>query len=126
MCLSFGVPHYLRAPLEPPMQKLTTPAVSSEAIVEAIRMLRNSRINELLKTDEALHRVLGKLYGTTTLTDVKKEFIRRDLLALRNTSLDINHYGSLVREVKEHGGTGLASNVLFMQELEGIFKKYGF
>lgn len=108
------------------MQKLTTPAVSSEAIVEAIRMLRNSRINELLKTDEALHRMLGKLYGTTTLTDVKKEFIRRDLLALRNTSLDINHYGSLVREVKEHGGTGLASNVLFMQELETIFSKYGF
>lgn len=107
------------------MQKQTTSPVSTEAIIEAIRMLRNSRITELLKNDDALLRLLEKRYGTTALTDVKKEFIRRDLTALRNTSLDLDHYGTLIRQVKEQGGTGLASNELFILELEGIFSKFG-
>jgi hypothetical protein len=108
-----------------PLQSL--PKVSPEAIIETIRMLRDNHINELLKTDEALFRFLKKHYDTVAISPIKKEFLKRDLIELKKTSLDLVHYSSLIKETKERGGMELAgSHRLFIQELNVIFQKYGF
>ena len=108
-----------------PLQSL--PKVSPEAIIETILMLRDNRINELLKTDEALSRFMEKHCDIVSISPIKKEFLKRDLIELKRTSLDLVHYSSLIKEIKERGGMELAgSPVLFIQELNVIFQKYGF
>jgi hypothetical protein len=107
------------------MQKKTSPAVSLNIIIETIQLLRNHRINELLRNDQALLKFLEKHYGTEDLSATKREFLKRDLSILKSSKLNELHYAPLIREIQEKGGTELVhSHTLFNLELGEIFKKY--
>ena len=90
-------------------------------------MLRNSRITELVKSDAHLMAFLEKNFDRPAVSHVKREFLKRDLLVLKNSKLDLVHYASLIREIRERGGMELTgTTILFAQELEVTFGKHGF
>lgn len=101
--------------------------LSTESIITYLHTLRNQRLLELSKHDDALMDVLEDLYNTIAISAVKREFMKRDLQELRNSSLDLVHYSSLINEIKKTGDPGLAErSPLFVDEMKQIFKKYGF
>lgn len=107
------------------MENETTPSVSTEAITQTVHMLRNSWLTKLLSDDQSLLKFLSRQFDVHALSDVKKEFLKRELNLLRSSPLDHKHYDPLIREVKERGGTELVgSNQLFLQEVEPIILKY--
>jgi hypothetical protein len=101
--------------------------ISTEIVIEDLRSIRDNHINELLKNDDSLMLYLEVHYNTIAISSLKKEFLKRDLTELRNSSLDLVHYASLIKELKETGNL-ISSELhpLFQNELKSIFQKYGF
>lgn len=101
--------------------------VSTEIVIEDLRGVRDNQISELLKNDDSLMSYLEAHYNTIAISSLKKEFLKRDLTELKNSSLDLVHYASLIKEVKETGNLiASESHPLFQGELKMIFQKYGF
>lgn len=101
--------------------------LSTESIITYLHMLRNQRLLELSRHDDALMDLLEDLYNTIAISAVKREFMKRDLQELRSSSLDLVHYSSLITEIKKGGDASIAErSPLFVEELKQIFKKYGF
>lgn len=100
--------------------------LSTESIITYLHALRNQRLLELSRHDDALLDLLEELYNTVAISAVKREFMKRDLQELRSTSLDLVHYSGLITEIKKTGNSGLAeTSHLFVEEMKQIFKKYG-
>ena len=100
--------------------------ISTESVITYLQTLRNQRLLELARHDDALMDLLEELYNTVAISAVKREFIKRDLQELRSSSLDLVHYSSLISEIKKTGDSGIAgTSKLFVDELKQIFKKYG-
>jgi hypothetical protein len=101
-----------------------TAEISTDNIIASIRDVRNQQIDELTK-DSVLMAFLEHYYDTLVISKVKKEFLLKDLKELKDTSLDLAHYSSLITQK-----TGLktlsidGSNKLFFLELERLFSKY--
>ena len=101
--------------------------VSTEIVIEDLRGIRDNQIGELLKNDDSLMSYLEVHYNTIAISSLKKEFLKRDLTELKNSSLDLVHYASLIKEVKETGNlVSTELHPLFQAELKVIFQKYGF
>jgi hypothetical protein len=101
--------------------------ISTEIVIEDLRNIRDSHISELLKNDDSLMSYLETHYNTIAISSLKKEFLKRDLTELKNSSLDLVHYSSLIKEVKETGNLFSSErHPLFQYELRLIFQKYGF
>lgn len=91
-----------------------------------IRDTRNRQIDELIK-DSALMSFLEEHYETFAISAVKKEFLKRDLKELQTSSLDLAHYSSLIKQVKEAViDIELTNHPLILQEFKRLFQKYGF
>lgn len=100
---------------------------STEVIIENLRSIRNGTINSLLKNDDSLMAFLEKHFDTIAISPVKREFLKRDLVEIKNSSLDLVHYSSLIKEIKETGNSvAIKGHSLFHLELKVIFEKYGF
>lgn len=100
---------------------------STEVIIENLRSIRNNTINGLLKNEDCLMAFLEKHFDTIAISPVKREFLKRDLVELKDSSLDLVHYSSLIKEIKEKGNmTVNKDHPLFNQELKLICEKYGF
>lgn len=100
--------------------------LSTESIITYLHSLRNQRLHELSRYDDALMDVLEELYNTVAISAVKREFMKRDLQELRGTSLDMVHYSALIAEIKKTGNPELAEkSPLFVDEMKQVFKKYG-
>jgi len=97
-----------------------------EKIINSVRQTRDSLITELLQ-DAALKSFLEVQYEIISLSPIKLEFLKRDLMELQRSSLDLAHYSSMIKQMKENN-TSLSSDIhpLFHQELKTIFRKYGF
>lgn len=106
--------------------QVVTPAnVSVESIITQIRAHRDSTIQKLLQ-EVNLMAFLEDRYGVFQISNVRKEFLKRDLLELKNTSVDLVHYASLIKEIKENSNAAWQEHDLFLTELDILFKKYGF
>lgn len=100
--------------------------LSTESIISYLHMLRNKRLLELARHDDALMDLLEDLYNTVAISAVKREFMKHDLQELRGTSLDLVHYSGLITEIKKRGDVEIAeTSPLFVDELKRIFRKYG-
>lgn len=100
--------------------------LSTESIITYLHKLRNQRLLELSKHDDALMDLLEDLYNTVAISAVKREFMKRDLQELRSSSLNLVHYSSLITEIKNSGNPELAeTSPLFAEEMKQVFKKYG-
>jgi hypothetical protein len=101
-------------------------ALPIDKIVEVIRELRNAIIKGFL-LDENLVPYFKSRF-TKELTDVKKQFLKKDLTELLISPVDLAHYSSLIKEIKESNSTSpaLHNEGLFYEELNPIFAKYTF
>ena len=110
--------------MEPNRTTEKTESISMDQIIASIRDVRDRQIDELTK-DSVLMAFLEHYYDTLVISNVKKEFLLKDLRELRNSSLDLVHYSSLIKQA-----TGLKTlfvdrnNKLFFLELERLFDKY--
>ncbi len=100
--------------------------ISTEFVIDMLRTVRDSTINAILKNDDSLMSFLEEHYDTIAISSVKQEFLKRDLNELKNSSLDLVHYSSLIKEIKETGNLiSREGHPLFHHELRVIFQKYG-
>lgn len=99
--------------------------ISIDQSIDTIRAHRDEHLKQLLN-DSQLMIFLEAQYDVFQISNVRKEFLKRDLTDLQNTSLDLVHYAALIRDMKEGTTTNVAGHPLFLEELRNIFKKYGF
>ena len=104
----------------------SSPQVSIDKIILMIRSTRDRQIGELIK-DSFLMSFLEEHYDTFAISAVKKEFLKRDLKELQNSSLDLAHYSSLIKQMKESPvEIELINHPLVLQEFKRLFEKYWF
>jgi hypothetical protein len=98
--------------------------VSVDQIITSIRDSRDRQIEEL-KKESVLMAFLEHYYDTLVISDVKKQFLLKDLNELRNSALDLSHYSSLITQMKDKKAATIdSSHKLFLSELKNIFEKY--
>lgn len=100
--------------------------LSVEKVIDLIRQLRNELVKEFL-VDENLKAYFQKEY-TRELSNIKTEFLKRDLKELLISPVDLSHYSSLIKQIRESNSASLAegNQELFYKEIESIFKKYNY
>ena len=100
--------------------------ISTERIIDLVREVRNGLIRDFLQ-DENLKSYFAEQYNKD-LSQIKLEFLKRDLKELLNSPVDLPHYALLIKQMQELNTASIASSnhELFYKELEGIFKKYNY
>ncbi|NOT73446.1 MAG: hypothetical protein HOP08_00860 [Cyclobacteriaceae bacterium] len=95
-------------------------------IIENIQTIRNQRALDLLD-DASLMSFLEEHFNTIAISAIKREFLKRDLTLLQNSSLDLEHYSSLITQMKDANiEIPDVNHPLFLHELNSLVKKYGF
>ena len=98
--------------------------VSIEKIIDSIRESRDHLITGFLQ-GSALFPFLEQNFNITTLSPIKLEFLKRDLKELQTSTLDLVHYSSLIKQMKDANTyLSVTDHPLVLQELRGIFQKY--
>ncbi|MBL7845032.1 MAG: hypothetical protein JNK44_14295 [Cyclobacteriaceae bacterium] len=109
------------------MQQANTTGVrlTDEAILDHIRTLRNNLIKDFLD-ERFLITYFSEVYNRKELTNVKIEFIKRDLKEMLIHPVDLKHYGDLITQLRETNTASLAekNEKLFYADVEKIFKQY--
>jgi hypothetical protein len=101
-------------------------SLSIENIIDIVRSVRNDLIKEYLQ-DERLSSHYKEKFRKE-LTNVKREFLKRDLRELLIAPVDLAHYSKLITQLKETNSASLSekSHIFFNEELDRIFNKYSF
>ena len=104
---------------------LETTNWSDEAIVDLIRKVRNDLIKDFLD-DRYLLDYLGNRFRISEISRVKTEFIRNDLKELLISPVNIGHYDSLMRQIRDTDSASISAGNenLFYKEIESLLKKY--
>lgn len=98
--------------------------VSMDQIITSIRDSRDRQIVELMK-EPVLMAFLEHYYNVLAISEVKKQFLIKDLNELQASPLDLSHYSSLITQMKETKTSTIDdSHKLFFSELKSIFQKY--
>jgi len=82
------------------MQPSTLSTWNTDRIIEDIQNRRIILIKELF-IEQRLDLYLSEMYEGLKLSQVKSEFLKRDLKQLSESSLDLVHYATLIRKAKE-------------------------
>lgn len=100
--------------------------LSVEKIIDRVRQLRNDLIKEFL-VDQNLQAYFLQQYKKE-LSPVKIEFCKKDLKELLISPVDLTHYSSLIKKIKESSSVDSMDDdmTLFYKDLNTIFKKYNF
>jgi hypothetical protein len=98
---------------------------TDERILELVRKLRNDLIKDFLD-ERHLKEYLASQFRVNGLSNIKIEFIKKDLKELLISPVNTNHYQGLIDQIRETDSAGLTetNESLFYKELENIFKKY--
>jgi hypothetical protein len=101
-----------------------TTSLSVERIIDLIRTVRNDLIKDFLN-DDFLNKYYTQLHSKI-LSNVKREFLKRDLKELLISPVDLVHYSKLINQIRETGTASLAHKNadLFYREIETILNKY--
>ena len=94
-------------------------------IISLITKLRNDLIKDFLD-ERLLKEYFHAKYMLAELSNVKIQFIRKDLKELYMSQLDTKHYQSIIEEIKNNERISLAegNEQLFYKEIENILQKY--
>lgn len=97
---------------------------SDERILELVRKLRNDLIKDFLD-ERHLKDYVSNQFKVNDLSNIKIEFIKKELKELLISPVNTNHYQGLIDQIRETDSAGLSENdTLFYKELEYIFKRY--
>lgn len=100
--------------------------LSVEKIIDLVRSVRNDLINDFLKADRVSSYFEEQF--NKKITNVKKEFLKRDLKELLIAPVDLVYYAGLINQIKETNSVSISdtNREFFYKELDKIFKKYSF
>lgn len=100
--------------------------ISTERIIDLVREVRNGLVRDFL-LDENLKSYFREQYKKD-LSQIKLEFLKRDLRELMASPVDLPHYALLIKQMQEVNTASITSSnhTLFYKELERIFKKYNY
>jgi hypothetical protein len=95
-------------------------------VVELILKLRNDLIRDFLD-ERFLKKYVQTKYHHSDISQIKLEFIRKDLKGLYLSPVNTKHYTPLIEEIQSHENISLVGNEqLFYRDVESIFEKYIF
>ena len=100
---------------------------TDDRILELVRKLRNDLIKDFLD-ERHLKAYLATHFRVNELSNVKIEFIKKDLKELLISPVNTSHYQGLIAQIRETDSAALteSNEPLFYKELELIFKRYMF
>ena len=100
--------------------------LSIERIIDLVRNVRNGLIQDFLQ-DANLRTYFLQQYNRE-LSQVKSEFLKRDLKELLDSPVDLSHYGLLIKQMQDSNTASISSthHDLFYKELEKIFSRYNY
>ena len=100
---------------------------TEDRILDLVRKLRNDLIKDFLD-ERHLKAYLASQFRVNELSNIKIEFIKKDLKELLISPVNTNHYQSLIDQIRETDTAGISetNEPLFYKELEVIFKRYMF
>ena len=100
---------------------------TEDRILELVRKLRNDLIKDFLD-ERHLKEYLSNNFRVSELSNIKIEFIKKDLKELLISPVNTNHYQVLIDQIRETDSAGISESnePLFYKELEMIFKRYMF
>lgn len=100
---------------------------TDDRILELVRKLRNDLIKDFLD-ERHLKAYLATHFRVNDLSNIKIEFIKKDLKELLISPVNISHYQGLISQIRETDSAALteSNEPLFYKELELIFKRYMF
>jgi len=109
-----------------PDSRQTENKISTERLIDLVREVRNGLIRDFLQ-DENLKTYFTEQYNKE-LSQIKLEFLKRDLKDLLLSPVDLPHYALLIKQMQELNTASLTNthHELFYKELESIFKKYNY
>ncbi|HEX8041653.1 MAG TPA: hypothetical protein VF490_21045 [Chryseosolibacter sp.] len=98
---------------------------TDERILELVRKLRNDLIKDFLD-ERQLKQYVANNFRVYDLSNIKIEFIKKDLKELLISPVNTNHYQGLIDQIRETDTAGITetNEPLFYKELESIFKRY--
>jgi hypothetical protein len=104
---------------------LQTSEKSAIDIIDVIRKLRNELIKDFLD-ERKLIEYLSEQYRVLQLSNVKIQFIKKDLRELLISPVDKTLYAPIINDYESTGSIALAegNEKLFYKEIEGVLKKY--
>ena len=96
-------------------------------IIDLITKLRNDLIKDFLD-ERFLREYAQSKYHISDISNVKVEFIKKDLKDLYLSPLNTTHYQPLVEEIQTNERTSLAegNEALFYREIDNIVQRYFF
>ncbi len=100
---------------------------TEDRILDLVRKLRNDLIKDFLD-ERHLKAYIANQFRVNELSNIKIEFIKKDLKELLISPVNTNHYQSLIDQIRETDTAGISetNEPLFYRELEVIFKRYMF
>lgn len=100
---------------------------TDDRILDLVRKLRNDLIKDFLD-ERFLKEYVFNEFRVHELSQVKIEFIKRDLKELLISPVNINHYQPLIEQIRETDSAAISemNEPLFYKELEMVFKRYLF
>ena len=98
---------------------------SQENNIDLIQKIRNDLVKDFLD-ERFLKEYLAVHYHVRELSNVKVEFIKKELKELLQVPLDKAHYDSLLTRLNETDATTLADgdDQLFYAEIEKVLRRY--
>lgn len=98
---------------------------TDESVIDLVRKLRNDLIKDFLD-ERHLKDYVAAQFGLRDLSNIKIEFIKKDLKDLLISPVNVNHYAPLITQIKLTDSASLSevNEELFYRELDNIFKRY--
>jgi hypothetical protein len=93
--------------------------------IDLIQKIRNDLVKDFLD-ERYLKEYLSDHYHVRELSNIKVEFIKKELKELLQVPLDQSHYDSLLTRLKATDATSLADgdDQLFYAEIEKVLRRY--
>jgi len=100
---------------------------TEDRVLDLVRKLRNDLIKDFLD-ERHLKEYLSNHFRVNDLSQIKIEFIKKDLKELLISPVNTNHYQTLIHQIRETDSAAITetNEPLFYKELELIFKRYMF
>jgi hypothetical protein len=99
--------------------------LSVDRVIDLIRIIRNDLVKDLLHDDYYLAALYESKYAKP-LSNIKREFMKRDLKEMLISPVDLVHYAGLITHVRNTGTFALEekNSVFFYRDVERVFVKY--
>ena len=98
---------------------------TQDSNIDLIQKIRNDLVKDFLD-ERFMKEYLAERYHVRELSNVKVEFIKKELKELLQVPLDRAHYDALLTRINETDATSLAEgdDQVFYAEIEKVLRRY--